>query len=390
MNKNELIRHTILCHESKFGVRPAFSTYAPGRVEVLGNHTDYNEGFVLSAAVDAGICFVLSTGADGIELYAADLNESAETSVETLDLPSGWADYIVGVLIELRKLGAPLTGFSATFSGSIPQGAGLSSSAALETATALAVMEQIGFECSKLDVAKLCRQAEANAVGVQCGLLDQISSLYGEEGSLIHTDFRSLDVTTVPFPADEEFLICDTGVKHSLVDSEYNSRRVQCEAARDFFAERLEYPVSALRDVSPAEFAALRSELDDKIARRTAHVIGENDRVVRGIEFLKSGDLTAFGALMFESHGSSIHNFENSCEELDCVVSAAREAGALGARLSGGGFGGSAVVVVQKARAEEITEKLKRVFALKYNRSLTVFTAIPSAGADVVKRERMS
>jgi len=385
MTRDELIKHTILCHESKFGKRPAFAAYAPGRVEVLGNHTDYNEGFVLSAAVDAGICFVLSPCREGITLHASDLNESAKASLETLDLPGGWANYIIGVLIELQKLGAPLTGFDATFSGSIPKGAGLSSSAALETATALAVMAGGGFALPKLDIAKLCQRAEMDAVGVRCGLLDQISSLYGKADALIHTDFRTLDVTTVPFPADEEFLICDTGVKHSLVDSEYNSRRAQCETARDFFAERLKHPVSALRDVSPAEFSALCSELDGEVARRAAHVVGENDRVARGVELLKAGDLTAFGELMFESHESSVHNFENSCEELDCVVSAAREAGALGARLSGGGFGGSAVVLVPKKQEETITAKMKSAFASKYERSLTVRAAVPSAGAGIIQ-----
>lgn len=371
MKKNELLEDTCRKHCEFYGKPPERVAYAPGRVEVLGNHTDYNEGLVLSAAIDSGHCFCVSPSEHrGGRLYAVDLAEKAEFSLDS-DEPAKdltWSNYTKGVVYYLRDHGMELDGLDCTFQGNIPRGAGLSSSAALEVSSALALSDLAGIDIPRMEIAKLCQRAEREFAGVSCGLMDQISSLYGRENSLIQSDFRTLEVSLDKLPEGILFLICNSGVKHSLVDSEYNERRACCESALLSFKKMLDHPVRALRDVSMAEWSKCRERMDDLPSRRSAHVIGESERVEKGNDFLRRGEIEAFGKLMFASHESSINNFENSCEELDWIVSSARSAGALGARLSGGGFGGSAVVMTKQDSIEDIISSLRKDFAAKYDR----------------------
>lgn len=336
-------------HIRRFGQPPAVVAYAPGRVEILGNHTDYNQGFALAAAIELGVSLALSPTSDAsCRVQALDIPEEA-----SFDLPVRasvqqplWVNYVRGVVNKLCVYGRIATGFQATFTGDIPMGAGLSSSAALEVALALALARLYGISLSLLELAKLCQAAENDFTGARCGLLDQLASLHGEPGKLVFTDFRSLQVETVPLPVETCFLLVDTRVKHNLAASAYNERRRQCERASTLFASLLDHPVMALRDVAPDEFQAFAGRLDPITARRAAHVIGENARVIEGRRLLRAADLRAFGELMFQSHGSSQVNFENSCPELDFIVAQARRLPAImGARLSGGGFGGSAVLL---------------------------------------------
>jgi galactokinase len=361
------------------------AAYAPGRVEVLGNHTDYNEGFVHSSAIDCGLYFVAARGAGTTgHLYAAGLDDAAEfdTARPRPDTARTWPNYLIGVYAGLTERYGIHGGFDAAIIGNVPQGGGLSSSAALEMATGLGLAALFGIEVDPIELARIGQKAEHDYAGANCGLLDQISSLFGVEHSLVRTDFRSLDVATVPLGNDACFLTCNSKVKHSLVDGEYHERRRSCERAAACFADVLDHPVTALRDVSPAELAAHRERMDPLVARRAAHVVGENDRVRRGDALLAAGDLDAYGQLMFASHESSRVDFENSCDELDFLVDACKRIpGALGARLSGGGFGGSIVVLVHPRDADVVGHALNTAYRKAYGRTCDARVIRPSGGA---------
>lgn len=332
------------------------TAYAPGRVELLGNHTDYNEGVVLSAAIDRGITLTgEKTGSSRVVLGDEKGHLHYETDAQCL-APSkeqDWSNYLVGVLDVFQKNGLPVSGFQAEISSNLPQGAGLSSSAALEVSTAMLLQKLYGLNLDRLTIAKMCRRAENEFVGVNCGLLDQVSSAFGKAAHAIFLDCRAETVETIPFPKGVELLITQCGVPHRLTGGEYNERRAQCFDA----AERL--GAKALRDVSSAQLEAAKASLPDLSYRRAAHVVGENERVLQGIEFLRGGDVKAFGALMFASHESSRLNFENSAPELDVLVDIAKTLpGVLGSRLTGGGFGGATVTLLEREHAEAIKEAL--------------------------------
>ena len=371
--------------EKWFGQPPSVAAYAPGRVEILGNHTDYNEGFVLSAAINFGTFFVAAESPEPqCRLVAGDLMQEirfpANAPAPSARVP--WGNYIKGVLAKLPATGRPLPAFNGMFLGDVPKGAGLSSSAALEMTAGLGLCALYGIELPPLELARIGQAAEHEFAGVKCGLLDQITSLFGRENQLVFTDFRTLEVQSVPFGRDACFLVCNTRAKHSLVDSEYNERRSRCEAAAAFFKSTLQHPVAALRDVSMAEWRAHESAMDPVTARRAAHIVGENERVLRGRELLTTGDLTDFGRLMFASHQSSRTNFENSCPELDFLVQSAQDIPeVLGARLSGGGFGGSAVVLVPSGASTAVSRRLADLYASLFGHACEVLVIRPSGGA---------
>ena len=331
-------------------------SYAPGRVELLGNHTDYNEGVVLSAAIDRGVTLTGErTGSSRVALCSATLGLTFEADADAL-APSHeneWANYLLGVLDVFQKNGLPVGGFSAEIQSNLPLGAGLSSSAALEVSTAMLLQKLFGLNLDRLTIAKLCRRAENEFVGVNCGLLDQVSSAFGKAGHAIFLDCRNETVETTPFPDGVELLITQCGVPHRLSGGEYNERRLQCFDA----AARL--GAKALRDVTSAQLEAGKATLPELSYRRAAHVVGENERVLCGIELLRCGDVKGFGSLMFASHESSRHNFENSTPELDALVEIAQTLpGVLGSRLTGGGFGGATVTLLERDKAQAVKEAL--------------------------------
>lgn len=328
--------------------------YAPGRAELLGNHTDYNEGYVLAIAVERGVTVRGQIRSDNrITLEAQDLGERWEGPVAGLAPgPQGWVNYVTGVVAQFQKRGWPVKGFELSISSNLPMGAGLSSSAALEVATALFLQEALGFSLEKMDLARMAQAAEHEFVGVKCGLLDQIASLYGQKDTVTFIDCRSYEVQNIPVPASINFVIANSGAKHALVTGEYNERRESCEAA----ARALGAPF--LRDVSTAllrEKASLLTPLQEKRAR---HVVGENERVLTGVEALNHGAAVVFGDLMYASHESSRLNFENSCPELDALVERAKQAAVWGARLSGGGFGGATINLVAADRLTDVVRML--------------------------------
>jgi len=333
------------------------TAYAPGRVELLGNHTDYNEGYVLSAAIDRGVTLRgEATGSSRVLLHSSTLGDTCEADVATLShhKEHEWANYPLGVLDIFKKAGLAVSGFSAEISSDLPLGAGLSSSAAFEVATGLLLSKLFSIKLDPLTLAKLCRRAENEFVGVNCGLLDQVSSVFGKAGHAIFLDCRNETVENTPFPDGVALLITQCGVPHRLAGGEYNERRLQCFDA----ATRL--GAKALRDVTSSQLEAAKEQLPLLSYKRAAHVVGENERVLSGIEHLRQGDVRGFGSLMSESHKSSRLNFENSTPELDLLVEIAlAEPGVLGARLTGGGFGGATVTLLERDKAPAIAAAIE-------------------------------
>ncbi|HUB67679.1 MAG TPA: galactokinase [Candidatus Methylacidiphilales bacterium] len=331
-------------------------SHAPGRAEILGNHTDYNEGFVLALAVDRGTTITGEIREDRtMRIRSRGLDRTQEITLDDLapERVVPWSRYALGVVDQFKRNGLPVGGFEAEVSGDLPIGVGLSSSASLEIAMALFLIQAFGAKLEPLPLARLAQMAEHHFVGVRCGLLDQITSLMSTAGHATFIDCRTFDVKHVPFDSQVSVIIADSGVKHALLSSAYNERRADCEAVARALG------VKMLRDVSMTMLKAHRNSLSDRAYRRALHVVGENERVTKGCELLSHGDIARFGRLMFESHESSRHNFENSCAELDQLVEAARGIpGVYGARLSGGGFGGATINLVKKQREQEVVQAL--------------------------------
>ena len=392
MLNQEVYDKVVATFEAKFGAKPAKVAYAPGRIEVLGNHTDYNEGFVFSAAIDKGTFFAASPADDDkITLVALDMDETYEVELSAVaPVKSGmtWANYPLGTfnwLFEGRPTEANL-GFKAVFGGNIPLGAGLSSSAALEMATVLALQKIYGTSFGRTELAKIGQKAEHTIAGCPCGLLDQASSLYGKAGALVKSDFRSNEFETVNLGDKVAFMMVKSNAKHALVDGAYASRRQACEDAAKYFAGVLKKGgVTHLRDVTAAEWILYRGGLSETTAKRAIHPIGEDERVLQGASLLAKGDLKGFGALMYDSHESSRNWFENSCEELDAIVDAAKAIPEVyGARLSGGGFGGSCCLLVNPAAADKIAAQISKEYKAKFGDEPVCSVIQPSDGAHLV------
>ena len=329
------------------------SSFAPGRVELLGNHTDYNGGVVLSVAINLGIAARgRARNDEKIRLTSEGLSGVVNADLETLAPNDSWADYPLGVAKVLHDNGFPIAGFEANFSSNLPLGAGLSSSAAIEVSMAVLLTRLFDFQVPPIDLARLCRKAENEYVGVSCGLLDQVSSIFGEKDHAIFLDCRAETVETLPFPPEVGLLVVHSGVKHALSGGEYNERRDQCFEAAEILGVR------ALRDATSEQLAA--AVMPALVKRRAAHIIGENERVFQAVDHLKRHDAVALGKLMRESHRSSIENFENSTPELDALVeiSCAQE-GVYGARLTGGGFGGAIVALVSLSAIDDIAKSVE-------------------------------
>ena len=335
------------------------SAYAPGRAELLGNHTDYNEGYVLALALDRGTTVTGQARTDRIiHLHSRELDKTETLALDKLAAESvaPWSRYLLGVVDQFRRNELPIEGFDAEISGNVPIGAGLSSSASLENATVLFLAQLFGAKLDPMQMARFSQKAEHDFVGVRCGLLDQISSLMSKAQHATFIDCRTTEVSHVPLNGDVSVIIANSNAKHELVSGEYNERRSDCESAAHALG------VNFLRDASTEILKAHKCKMADRIYRRALHITGENERVLEGSAALRKGDLARFGELMFASHESSMHNFENSCPELDRLVAAARKTpGVYGARLSGGGFGGATINLVTKGSEDEVVKALTAV-----------------------------
>ena len=392
MLNQEVYDKVLAAFAAKFGGTPAAVAYAPGRIEVLGNHTDYNDGYVFSAAIDRGTFFAVSPADDDkVTLVALDMDETYETTlgaVKKVESGATWANYPLGTFNWLfdGDPAAAKRGFRAVFGGNIPLGAGLSSSAALEMATVLALAKVYGIEKDKTTLAKIGQKAEHTFAGCPCGLLDQASSLYGKAGALVKSDFRFCRFENVDLGPTVAFMMVKSNAKHALVDGAYASRRQACEDAAKYFAGVLKKGgVTHLRDVTMAEWVLYRGGLSETTAKRAVHPIGEDERVLQGAALLAQGDLKGFGALMYDSHESSRSWFENSCAELDAIVDAAKAIPEVyGARLSGGGFGGSCCLLVDPAAADRIAAAISKEYKAKFGDEPVCSLIKPSDGAHLV------
>ncbi|MEU1805943.1 galactokinase [Streptomyces sp. NPDC019937] len=381
-----------------YGADPMGVWAAPGRVNLIGEHTDYNDGFVMPLALPHTCLAAASPRTDGVlRVHSGDAPGGVvELRVEELAPVAaggtggdrgGWAAYPAGVVWALREegllSGAAAGGADLHYASTVPTGAGLSSSAALEVVTATALSELYGLGLTPRRVAQLCQRAENQFVGVPCGIMDQMASACCTEGHALFLDARDLTQRQVPFDLAAEglrLLVVDTRVKHELGDGAYANRRAACESA----ARALGVP--ALREVSFETLDATLTTLadlgeDDIVRRRVRHVVTENQRVREVIERLDAGDTRAIGPILTAGHASCRDDFEISCAELDLVVESANTAGALGARMTGGGFGGSAIVLVEVADADAVAKAVTEAFAAAGHRAPRIFPAVPSAGA---------
>lgn len=371
----------------QFGHLPTLVSRAPGRLEILGNHTDYNQGTVLSVAVDKAM-YIAAAPIDGRECQLFDLNIKSKRSF-SLDglwppLPRDWSNYIRGLVYAMQQRNIQVPAFQAVLMGEVPLSAGMSSSAALEMAMTLILNELSGANLSWQECAKIGQASENKYVGANTGLMDQFSSLRGKKDNLVYSDFRSLEVRNIPMPENAAFVVLNSMVKHNLTN-EYNERRESCEEAVKLISGN--HPeVQALRDVSPALLESCRPQLPELVYRRALHVVGEIDRVERGVKALAAGDLAQFGALMTESQLSSRDNFENSCQEIDDLTSLGHDLhGYFGSRLSGGGFGGITVHLTRGCCAAKYLESLKELYFQKTGLKADGMVCLADDGAELVR-----
>ncbi len=365
-----------------YSAKPAAYSRAPGRLEILGNHTDYNEGFVLSCATGQATEMAIAAIPGRIcKLQNPPLKGEFTIDLDDMDTPrpKDWTNYIKGVLVELRRRGISYPAFEVLFKSSVPLSAGMSSSAALEMAFCMALKQLAGIDLPLPEWARVGQSVENVYLGLKSGLLDQFSSLYGKKDSFILCDFRSVEVLkTVTMPSGWKIVVANTMVKHNLVESDYNQRRESCERATKVIQGKFPQ-VKTLRDVSSAMLEECKSILDHTDYLRAKHVVGEDERVMKGVELLEAGKVEEFGTLWFQSHESSRDCFENSCPELDVLVELAHTIpGCVGARLSGGGFGGISIHLVRESEAQNYCERLAAAYKLKTGK--TIETVICSIG----------
>ncbi|HEY6767866.1 MAG TPA: galactokinase [Candidatus Sulfotelmatobacter sp.] len=379
MNSSELKRR----FEQEFGVAPEVFS-APGRVNLIGEHTDYNEGFVLPCAIGFTTEAAIAPRDDRkLVLLSQDFPGRFEFDIDNLPPVrlNAWCDYILGVAVVLHQLGKLTQGASIMVRGGVPIGAGLSSSAAVEVATALALISINHALFPLPEVAKLCQRAENTFVGARVGIMDQFVSCMGERGHALQLDCRSLEFELVPIPANLRLVICNTMVKHSLASGEYNRRREECEEGVRTLAQR--HPeIQSLRDVTPDLLQAHAEDMPVAIYQRCTHVVNENQRVLDGSNALRSGDTVRFGQLMGESHRSLRDLYAVSCRELDAMVEAAEGLpGYYGGRMTGGGFGGCTVNLVQVACAEAFAKEVRDRYRRKTDIEPDIYQCYAADGA---------
>ena len=372
---------------AKFGANPRVYR-APGRVNLIGEHTDYNEGFVMPAAIGLYCWVAMSLREDGRLILCSDeFPGTVEVDLSSAEIrPRGaWSDYPVGVALQLKQAGFPLHGTNIQIHGDIPMGAGLSSSAAVEVATALALAEQSGHTWDRVQLARLCRKAENDFVGARVGIMDQFISLHGRKNHALMLDCRSLHFEVVAISQDVRLIVCNTMVKHELASSEYNQRRAECEGAVQRLARAMP-EIHSLRDVTLEQLEQNRGMLPEITHKRALHVVSENARVLDAAEALRAGDVERFGKRMAESHRSLRDLYEVSCTELDVMVEqAGKQEGVYGARMTGGGFGGSTINLVETRFANAFAENVARGYEKETGIAPAIQICTPVEGAALVE-----
>jgi len=372
--------------EKIYGCRPCYAASAPGRVNLIGEHTDYNDGFVLPMTIERQT-FLLGEPSDDqtVNLHSLTVGESASFSLRggVQRGEPAWSNYVRGVVAGFQKLKLPVPGFNAVIDSNVPLGGGLSSSAALEVSVATFLEALTGRQLEPVQKALLCQQAEHEFAGVPCGIMDQFVAVLGKKDHLLLLDCRSRTTKLVPLPDPTvALLIINTNVRHQLADGEYAARRAQCEQA----ARMLK--VKALRDVTLEQLQRAAAKLDPVDFRRARHVITENERTLRAAERLQAGDWLALGELMYASHDSLRDDYEVSCQELDVVVETARsigpQGGVFGCRMTGGGFGGCAVALVKASEDEHIRRLIMQGYEHATQNLASIFATRPAPGAHIL------
>lgn len=387
VNDLERVAHLKERFSRQYGGLPDLIVQAPGRVNLIGEHTDYNDGYVLPIAIDRSVLLAASRRTDRIvRLRTLDFDDQVAFSLDEVryDERHRWSNYQRGVAFELQECGFDLPGIDVLITSDVPVGAGLSSSAALEVSMAVTWQQVTGFDLSRPELALLCQRAENNFVGVNCGIMDQFISALGQENAALLIDCRSLAHEAVSLPNGVVIVVMDTNKQRGLADSAYNTRRAECERGVALLQAHLP-DIQALRDVSLVEFERYADELPDNIRRRCRHVITENKRTLEGVRALSQGDASAFGRLMDASHVSLRDDYEVSCIELDAMVEAAWHApGVIGARMTGGGFGGCAVAMVDQSQAQAFGEQVAQEYRRTVDLVPSLYVCSAQAGARVV------
>jgi len=369
-----------------YGSSPAIYR-APGRVNLIGEHTDYNDGFVMPAALDLYTYVAVSPRTDRrLQVYSANLTEKCELDLDSI--PAGrsghWSDYVRGVAGVLQSAGYQLRGADLAITSDVPLGSGLSSSAALEVSTAWALLSNSQLSASPTEIAQMCQKSEHVYVETRCGIMDQFISCHGRAGHALMLDCRSLEFELLPIPPDVRLMVCNTMVKHEHASGEYNTRRRECEEGVRLLAEVLP-GIHALRDVTLDELEKHRERLNPVIYKRVRHVVSENERVKKAARLLIAGDLAAFGRLMADSHRSLRDDYEVSIAELDLMVElASRQTGVYGARMTGGGLGGSTINLVDADHTEQVRQKLEKDYEGKTGIKPVILICEASDGAGAV------
>ena len=363
---------------------------APGRVNLIGEHTDYNDGFVMPAAIDFYTWVkVAPLETRKLQIRSENFGEEVEVDLDDQNLTrrGHWSDYPIGVAVTLEKAGHRLRGARLEIRGEVPIGSGLSSSAAIEVATACALVANSGLNIDKRELALLCQQAENEFVGARVGIMDQFVSLFGQEHKALMLDCRSLEFKLLPVPDNVRLIICNTMVKHELASNAYNERRAQCEAGVKHLQRYLPH-VTALRDVSLEQLEQFGRDLPEVVYRRCRHVIAENERVLTAANALEQHDLNEFGRLMAESHRSLRDDYEVSSSELDVMVELAQTVeGVYGARMTGGGFGGCTVNLVIAEHTEEFSASVAEGYERETKIKPEIYICNASSGAEEIRQD---
>ena len=360
------------------------SVYAsPGRINLIGEHTDYNGGFVFPGAIDKGmIAEIKLNGTDKVRAFAVDLNDYAEFGLKEEDAPKqSWARYIFGVCREIQKRGGKVEGFDTVFAGDVPLGAGMSSSAALESTYAYALNDLFNLNIDKFELAKIGQSTEHNYCGVNCGIMDQFASVFGKEGSLIRLDCRSLEYKYFPFhPTGYRLVLLDSVVKHELASSAYNKRRISCENAAKAIREN--HPeVEFLRDATMDMLKEVKNVISAEDYMRAEYVIEEVQRVLDVCDALEKDDYETVGKKMYETHHGMSKLYEVSCEELDFLNDVAKECGVTGSRVMGGGFGGCTINLVKEDKYDAFVKKAFEAYTAKFGHEPKLYNVVISDGA---------
>ena len=353
---------------------------APGRINLIGEHTDYNGGFVFPGAVDCGIMAEIKlNGSDKVCAYSIDMDEYAEFGLNEEDAPSqGWAKYIFGVCRETIKRGGKISGFNTVFAGDVPLGAGMSSSAALESTFAYALSYLFGLDTDRFELARIGQATEHNYIGVKCGIMDQFASCFGKKGNLMRLDCRSMEFEYFPFDPEQhgyKLVLLNSCVKHQLVGSPYNDRRASCERVAAALGQEF------LRGATMEQLDAIKDSISDEDYRRARYVIGEEKRVLDVCEALEKGDYETVGERMYETHWGMSKDYEVSCVELDFLATVAKECGVTGCRIMGGGFGGCTINLVKTELYDNFITTAKQKFAAEYGHEPKVISVVISDGA---------